>query len=131
MRELERLLPELDPPPGGLARLQRSLRARRHVVRARGWRWLPAGAGAGVLALLALAWLPGLVDQQRQADALKRALLQATMPPPLTNGIRVDDGAALLLPSSQPGVRVYLVQTSPPGATTSRTRPAQGSGGSL
>lgn len=109
MRELERLLPELVPPPGGLARLQRSLQARRKRPRPHGG-WLPAAAGACALALLALAWLPGFVRRQEQTAELARALRQAVAPPP--GGIRVVDGAALALPSGQADVRIYLVQTA-------------------
>jgi hypothetical protein len=113
MRELERLLPELVPPPGGLARLQRSLRARRGPLRPHAWNdWLPAAAGACALALLALAWLPGVAGQREQTAALARALRQAMAP--LPGGIRVIHGAALALPSGQTDVRIYLVQTAPP-----------------
>ena len=114
MRELERLLPELAPPPGGLARLQRSLRARREPDRPPSpAHWLPALAGAGALALLALAWLPGFVSHERATEALTRALLQAATPPALPNGIHVEHGAALPLASRQGDTRVYLIASTP------------------
>ncbi|MDO1527588.1 hypothetical protein QMK61_01980 [Fulvimonas sp. R45] len=113
MRELERLLPELAPPPGGLARLQHSLQARRKPLRPLAWCWLPAAAGTCALALLALAWLPGAVRQREQTAALARVLRQAMAPPP--GGIQVVHGAALALPSGQADVRIYLVQTTAAG----------------
>jgi hypothetical protein len=113
MRELECLLPELNPPPGGLIRLQRSLRTRREPARTRNWRRLPAAAGACALAMLALAWLPTFISHQHQADALTKALLQTVAPSPLANGIRVDDGAALPLSSGQANTRVYLIASAP------------------
>lgn len=129
MRELERLLPELAPPPGGLARLQRSVPARRRPFLPRFPRWLPAAAGACALALLALAWLPGTIQRERRSDALTQALLQAVASPPMTDGIRVANGAALALPSSQANARVYLVETTatatPTGTHQERDQPSR------
>lgn len=113
MRELEHLLPELDPPPGGLVRLQRSLQAHREPTRAHRWHWLPAAAGTCALVLLAFVWWYGPVGRQRRTDALTQALLQAATLPPLTDGIRVTNGAALLLPSGQANARVYLIASTP------------------
>ena len=114
MRELESLLPDLAPPPGGLARLQRSLHLQRESARRHAWRWLPATTGACALLLLTLTWLPGFVQRQQRTAALTQALRAAMAPP--SGGIRVVDGAALALPSGQANVRIYLVQTSPPPA---------------
>ena len=114
MRELAHLLPELTPPPGGLARLRHSLRARREPAHRRLPYWLPAMAGAGAMALLALIWLPGFVNRERTTDALTQALLQAATPPPLPHGIHVEHGAALLLADGQPDARVYLIASTPP-----------------
>ena len=55
MRELEHLLPDLEPPPGGLAQLQRNMRTPRKPARRHAWRWLPATAGACALLSLVQA----------------------------------------------------------------------------
>lgn len=115
MRELEHLLPELMPPPGGLQRLQRSLHARQEARRARIPPWLPATAGVCALAVLAMICLPGMIQRERRSTALTQALLQAAMPPPLPDGIHVDHGAALLLPGGQANARVYLIAASASG----------------
>lgn len=114
MRELEHLLPELTPPPGGLARLQRSLRAQREPTHRHLSHWLPALAGAGAMALLALVWLADLLSHQHAASTLTQALQQAATTTPLPNGIHVEHGAALLLPSGQANARVYLIASTPP-----------------
>lgn len=113
MRELERLLPELAPPPGGLARLQRSLRAQGKSPRRHPWRWLPALAALSALAL-ALAWLPGFVNRERATDALTQTMLQATTTTPLPDGIHVEHGAALLLTSGPADAHVYLIASTSP-----------------
>ena len=114
MRELDHLLPDLEPPPGGLARLQHSLRGRRTRTRPRVLHWLPATAGACAMILLVSLWLPGVVQRQQRTAALTRALREAMALP--ANGIRVINGAVLALPSGQANVRIYLVQTNPPPA---------------
>lgn len=116
MRELAHLLPELTPPPGGLARLRQSLHRQREPARRRLSCWLPAMAGAGAMVLLALAWLPGFVGHERATAALTQALLRAATPPPLPHGIHVEHGAALLLADGQPNARVYLIASAPPAA---------------
>lgn len=116
MREFEHLLPDLAPPPGGLARLQRILQTRQRPRHALPWRWLPAMAAACALSLLTIVWLPGVIQRQRHVDALTQALRQAMLPARLDDGIRVADGAALPLPSGQANARVYLVVSASPSA---------------
>lgn len=111
MRELEHLLRDLEPPPGGLTRLQHGLRARRARTRARMLYWLPATAGACAMILLVGIRLPGIMQRQQRTAALTQALREAMAPP--ASGIQVIDGAALALPSGQANVRIYLVQTNP------------------
>lgn len=109
MHELERLLPTLEPPPGGFARLQR-----RVAIRQPGWTWPPRWAWAATSAIIAVAvvsvvWLPSWVAQQKQAAVFTSE-----------NGIRVVDGAAIELPSGQSNVRLYLVQSIPPAEAISK-----------
>lgn len=117
MHESDRLFVDLQPPPGGLQRLQRSLTHRSRDVHQRGLRF--AGAGAFAMSLLALAWLlPGVIARHRETTELASALRDAVAQP--ANGIQVVDGAAIELPSGQAGVRLYLVQSATSPARTSR-----------
>ena len=117
MHESDRLFIDLQPPPGGLQRLQRTIANRSDGTRKRSLR--VAGAGAFAMSLLALAWLlPGVIARHRETTALMSALHAAVTPP--TDGIQVVDGAAIELPSGQAGVRLYLVQSASPAARTPR-----------
>jgi ferric-dicitrate binding protein FerR (iron transport regulator) len=110
MRELGHLLRELEPPPGGLQRLQRALDApaRRHPHRVR-----LMATGCAVLLVALTAWqLPTLLTNQQRTATLLGAMQQAIKPGP--DGIHVKNGSALELPSGQPDARVYLVQTGTP-----------------
>ena len=117
MHESDHLFIDLQPPPGGLQRLQRTVanpsdRRRRHSLRF-------AGASAFAMSLLALAWLlPGVIARHRETTELVSALRAAVTPP--TDGIQVVDGAAIELPSGQTGVRLYLVQSATPAAHAPR-----------
>jgi hypothetical protein len=113
MRELEALLPDLEPPAGGLARLQRRTQANQRARHAPHSAWWSLAFGAGALALLTLTWLPGFVAHQQRTAALTRALQQVLAAPPPVDGIRVVHGAALQLPGAQANVRIYLVQSDP------------------
>jgi hypothetical protein len=115
MRELEHLLPMLEPPPGGLARLQRRLGTAAAVRRNRwpAFGWLAASA----LGLLALALLLPHLAQQRRDDALAVALRHTLAMDLSAGGIRVEHGTATAVASGQPDVRLYLVQSSPPAKT--------------
>lgn len=115
MHESDRLFIDLQPPPGGLRRLQRTVatrsdRTRRHSLRV-------AGASAFAMSLLALAWLlPGAIVRHRETTRLMSALHAAVTPP--NDGIQIVDGAAIELPSGQAGVRLFLVQSATPAART-------------
>lgn len=114
MRELESLLPDLAPPAGGLARLQRSVQADQPTRYPHRPAWWSLAVGSCALALLTLIWLPGFVARYQRTAALTHALQQAIAPALPAGGIRVVDGAALALPSAQANVRIYLVQSDPP-----------------
>lgn len=113
MHDANRLFVELQPPAGGLQRLQQSLAHPQRNMRQRGLR-LAAGAVLA-MSVLMLTWqLPGFITRQRQTAALTSALRAAIAPP--AHGIQMVDGAALELPSNDPDVRLYLVQSAPPHA---------------
>ncbi|THD06005.1 hypothetical protein [Rhodanobacter lindaniclasticus] len=117
MRDLELLLPTLEPPPGGLSRLQRAVAAKHRPRHVRGRVFV--GAALAIPALvLALLWVPRYVAGQQRAAALRVALQQAVLGPALGEGLRVEHGAAIELASGQANVRLYLIETVPaePGA---------------
>lgn len=98
----------LQPPSGGLARLR--FRVEQSAVQRRPW--LVAATGFAATAALALIWLlSGTFAQHRETTRLTRALQAAVASP--DNGIRVEHGAALALPSGQANVHIYLVETTP------------------
>lgn len=114
MRALEHLLPDLEPPAGGLQRLQQRI-ARQPSASAHRWPRRTAWATALALPLLALAiWLPPRLAQQQRTHAVLDALRQGLATDVPANGIRVTDGAAVELPSGQANVRLYLVQSVAP-----------------
>lgn len=108
MPDPTRLFLDLPAPPGGLERLQRRLASARRAP-ARRARWLPVGAAFASGVLLLATLLPGAITRQRRTDRLIATLHEAIAPP--ADGIRVVDGAALELPSGNPTVRLYLVQS--------------------
>lgn len=115
----------LEPPAGGLMRLQQAVRQSRDGTRARafggGRSWATAGALA-LCALLAVTLVPAAWQQHAQSEALARAVQHALAPAPAE--ITIAHGAALSLPSASDGVRIYLVQTSgtfEPGQTPAAT----------
>jgi hypothetical protein len=106
-------LPDLTPPPGGLERLRQRIEADRS------WRrpaWAGFAATACGLAMLALILLPGWLERERMRGELARAVHRAVQPVG-PGELRVIDGAALMLESGQPDVRLYLVQSTRPGST--------------
>lgn len=104
MRDIDRWLPDLAPLPGGLSRLQASLRAGRRQSRPP---WLALAAATCVVAIV-LGLLPETLQRYRGRQVLVQAVREAVQPDP--EGLRVIHGAAIALPSGQPDVRLYLVQ---------------------
>lgn len=102
----------LDPPAGGLARLIESVQAQREARRRS---FVPMSVGA-VCALLLAIGVIRLDDrrtgpQRRIENAIRSALATDAQ-------VRVENGAALELPSSRPDVRIFLIASLPenPGA---------------
>lgn len=114
MRELEQLLPTLEPPPGGLARLQRSVASGRHRGRLPRRRVAWAAAACVLVAAALAVQVPARVAAHRQAHAISKALRMRLEPRPPAHGIVVARGAAIELPSGQGNVKLYLVQSIPP-----------------
>ncbi len=115
MRELEDLLPTLEPPPGGLERLRRSVAGTRPKVPVRRWRRAAAVAALCVAVVAAGTWTLRWQGRQAHNQAVAQAIRQALPPKPPANGIVLAHGAALELPSGQPDVKLYLVQSAKPG----------------
>lgn len=109
MRETDAWLPDLVPPPGGLARLRDRIRRPRDRIRRprrqRRATWLLGAAAACAV----LALLPGALQRYLASEALAEVVRQA-MQPANPGGLRMIDGAAVALESGQAGVRLYLVQ---------------------
>jgi len=113
MRELQHLLPELEPPRGGLARLRQRI-AETDSRHRRGWRTLRWSLAVAVPLLVLAALLPAPVQRWQHTHALTRELRAAMQPAAPSNGLRVENGAALSLPSGQVHVHLYLVQGTTP-----------------
>lgn len=110
MHDANPLFVDLQPPAGGLQRLQRSLASTHAVDGKRRLRFVFGSALAVSLLALALAsLLPGTIARQQRTHALRLAMQAAVAPP--TNGIQVSHGAAIELANGNPSVRLYLVQT--------------------
>lgn len=114
MRDLSPWLPDLDPPPGGLARLRRSVQ----IVRPQAY-WRGVGIAACALLVLASVGLPAALQRYRSQAELSDALRQAVQPD-VPNGLQVVGGAAIALESGQPGVQLYLVQSARAAAAAPR-----------
>ena len=110
MHDSNSLFVALQPPAGGLRRLQRTL-ARSHTVAVKRRFRLVSGGAFAVSLLVLASLLPGTIARQQQTEALRSAMLTAVAPPP--DGIRITDGAAIELGNGNPGVRLYLVQSVP------------------
>lgn len=119
MRELEHLLPELEPPRGGLARLRQRIadNDRRRGRYRRRLRW---GLAVALPLLVVAALLPAPLLRWQHTRALTRELRAALQPSAPVNGLRVEHGAALPLPSGQANVQLYLVQSSAPAVNRAK-----------
>lgn len=112
MTELERWLPRLTPPAGGLQRLQQSLSAQPQSSIA--WLRMPllaltATAPVVILVMLSLMLTSPMQTSPMQAHRVAVALDSLADQPPAA--LDIEHGAALEV--SQPGasVRVFLVMT--------------------
>lgn len=108
MAELEDLMPLLDPPQGGLQRLQRHVENRGHALRAR-WRWVIYAPALALMVLAIALLLPAQLKHQRQTAALLQ-VMQTDLPP---DTVRVEHGTVLELPSGRSDVRFYLIAQTP------------------
>lgn len=109
MRELEHLLPTLEPPAGGLARLRLHIHDR--AVRTPWYRALAWAAPLAACLAVAAIWLPPWLARRQRTAALVNAVRQQLAVQAPVQGIEVQDGAAVELPSGQANVRIYLVQS--------------------
>jgi hypothetical protein len=100
----------LEPPPGGLARLQRSVGAR-GVRKTPGWRAAAVACSSAAVAALLATGLAGYRERAPQRD-FERSL-QAAMA--TLNAPVVERGIARDLPSSRADVRI--VELAPAAAT--------------
>lgn len=112
MRDLSSWLPDLAPPPGGLARLCRRVEAPRR-------RLAPVWGGVAGCGVMVLVLFCGVVQQRRERAALVQTLRRAVQPQ-RPGTLRVIGGVALGLESGQPGVQLYLVQSTRNGETPPR-----------
>lgn len=113
MREFEHLLPMLEPPPGGLSRLQRSTAAGRHRAGIPLWRWAPAVAAMCVSAVALAVLVSPWIAQRQHTHAIVEGIEQQLASRLPAGGIEVANGAAIELPSGQGNVKLYLVQSAP------------------
>lgn len=106
MRELATLLPDLAPPAGGLARLQRRLHGAQRPRALPPWRLV--GAALVLVASMVVAWSWRTPATTTLADRMQHYLA----PPP--SGILVEHGTALALPAHGADASIYLVQSLRP-----------------
>ena len=109
MHDSNSLFVDLQPPAGGLLRLQQSL-ARNHAVASQRRLRFMFGSALAVSLLVLASLLPGTIARHQRTDALRSAMQAAVAFP--TNGIQITHGAAIELAHGNPSVRLYLVQTT-------------------
>lgn len=112
MRELQRILRELEPPTDGLQRLQQAIEVRSKPARRHPSFALGALACSVLAMMLVVLVLPNILEKQKRTAALLDAMQNGVVP--TAQGIRIDHGAALELPSGQANVRLYLIQSDTP-----------------
>jgi|GEM_PF-2298691 len=107
MTDTNLLGPELEPPHGGLARLQKAVDHKRRSPTLRGGYWLATGLAAGLI--LFAVFVPGRnPGQQRIHEAVESALTAST-------STHFKDAAYTEIPSQNQDVRILLVGSlSPP-----------------
>lgn len=112
MRELQHAWRELEPPGGGLQRLQQAIEARNKPARRHSSFALGALTCSALVMMLIVLVLPSMAEKQKRTAALLDAMQKNVALG--AQGIHVDHGAALELPSGQANVRLYLIQSDTP-----------------
>lgn len=108
MTEPNLLGPQLEPPHGGLARLQQAVRQQQRIRGFRPGYWIAGAATAGLVALAVLVWNHNMSRQRQIHEAVRQALIAA----PKTH---FDNAAYIELPSHRQDVRILLIGSlSPP-----------------
>ena len=102
MNESDRILPALEPPPGGLARL---LARRDSQVRSAAPQWWALAAGAAA----AVIWTAILSEQTEIRMQFSGARLIGERSQGVSAPI-LERGTAVALPSSDANVRIYRIE---------------------
>ena len=97
--------PKLEPPPGGLSRLQQSVSRWQAPERRRGV-WRAAAVTAGLAVLVVLVTGRSILQSRRVEVAIEGALMVA-------QETKFDNGAYQVLPSHGRNVRILLIGTLP------------------
>jgi len=97
--------PRLEPPPGGLSRLQQSVSRWQAPERRRGV-WLAAAVTAGLAVVVVLITGRRIMQNRRVEVAIQDALMA-------TQETKFDNGAYQVLPSHGQNVRILLIGTLP------------------
>jgi|CXWL01.1.fsa_nt_gi hypothetical protein len=108
MTDLTTWLPQLDPPPGGYARLAQALENRRvHAQRFGHWRLALASVSLMLIVVLLLP-LAGRTRQARLEASSVASGLEQAWKLSAEQDLTVSNGAAIAV-LRQPGVRMYWV----------------------
>jgi len=97
--------PRLEPPPGGLSRLQQSVSRWQAPERRRGV-WLAATVTAGLVAVVVLVTGRSIMQNRRVELAIQRGVMAA-------QETKFDNAAYQVLPSHGQNVRILLIGTLP------------------